>query len=296
MRYAIVPLLLVAAGCSGNRQEGSRAELKEVAAGLQAGIPRVAIPAAEPIPQDDAKVARRERERMEWHLRTSVGAYDKVGKRSPRWDDLARKAVDLAVRQSYEPGSQVTAAEVNRAAKVAIDAGCDDPLVANLFARSSIVPTALGRETLIRLRRDATRAYAASRYPAFRRAGSLESFARELIDGGAPDDAARKEIEDTLASSLALLPEGAKSDERNGFWVDRWHDTVIRIIKDYRELGVPAEGAYERADAKMANIPNSKRCATWSGAPSGSSMAGKLARMPSPPMCRPAVSVRSMNG
>ena len=244
MRYAIVPLLLVIAGCSGNRQEASRAEL-----------PRVAIPDARPIPQDDAKVARRKRELMEWHLRTSVGAYDKVGKRSPRWDDLARKAVDLAVRQSYEPGSKVTAAEVNRAAKVAIDAGCDDPLVANLFAQTSIVPTALGKETLIRLQRDATRAYAASRYPAFRRAGSLEFFASELIDCGSPDEAVRKEIEDTLDASLALLAEGARSDERNGFWVDRWHNTVISIIKDYRKLGVPAEDAYERADAKMAKIP-----------------------------------------
>ena len=66
---------------------------------------------------------------------------------------------------------------------------------------------------------------------------------------------AKKEIEATLDSSLALLAEGAKSDERNGFWVDKWHDTVISIIKDYRDLGVAPEAAYERADAKMANIP-----------------------------------------
>ena len=37
--------------------------------------------------------------------------------------------------------------------------------------------------------------------------------------------------------------------------MDKWHDTVISIIKDYRELGVAPEAAYERADAKMANIP-----------------------------------------
>ena len=177
------------------------------------------------------------------------------GRKTPRWDDLARKAVDLAVRQSFEPGSKVTVAEVNRAAKAAIDAGCDDPLVANIYVRTSNVPTALGTENLIRRWRDATLAYAASHYPAFRRAGSLETFASWLMHVRPPDDAARKEIEATLDASLALLPEGAKSDERNGFWVDRWHDTVISIIKDYRELGVAPEAAYERADAKMANIP-----------------------------------------
>jgi hypothetical protein len=200
-------------------------------------------------------VAERERERMEWHLRSSVGAYDKVGKKDPRWDDLARKAVDLTMRHSFEPGSKVTTAEINRAAKAAMDAGCDDPLVANLYARTSNSLTGLGKENLIRLRRDATQAYAASRYPAFRRAGSLETLASGLMNGKLRNDAARKEIETTLDASLALLPEGAKSDEHNGFWVDKWHDTIISIIKDYRELGVAAEAAYERVDAKMANIP-----------------------------------------
>ncbi len=257
MRYAIVPLLFLTVGCSRQILETAVASLKEVAAGLhpQAGKPREATPEAKPIPQDDAKLANQKRGLLEWHLRTSVGAYDKVGKRSPRWDDLARKAVDLAVRQSFEPGSKVTIAEVNRVAKAAMDAGCDDPLVANLFTRSSNVSAALDRGTLGRLRRDTTWAYAASQYPAFRRSGALEGLASELLDSKAHDDAGKKESEKALDSSLNLLAEGARSDERNGFWVDKWHDTVINIIADYRKLGVPAEIAYERADAKMANIP-----------------------------------------
>ncbi len=56
----------------------------------------------------------------------------------------------------------------------------------------------------------------------------------------------------------ALLADGAKSDEHNGFWVDKWHDTLINVIKDYRQLGVAPEVAYERADAKLANIPELK--------------------------------------
>ncbi|MHC5538774.1 hypothetical protein ACYOEI_11180 [Singulisphaera rosea] len=210
---------------------------------------------AKPIPQDDAKVAQRERERLEWHLRTSVGAYDKVGKRDPRWDNLARTAIDLAIRQSYEPGSKITTDQILRAAKAAKDAGCDDPLVAHLYDRMSGADPGLGIEKAARLQRDSTKAYAASRYPAFRRAGTLESFANMLMSVPSEDDSIKNEINTTLDASLAILSEGAKSDEHNGFWADRWLDVLINTIKDYRRLGVAPEAAYERVDAKMAGIP-----------------------------------------
>ena len=269
MRYAFCLCLLMAPACSKSPQEAAhigQETRKEIAHADQADPKSTARDIQEPpkdrlhpddkaIPQDMAKAAKRDRERMEWHFRTSVGAYNKIGKKDPRWDDLARKAVDLAVRSSFETGGKVTFLEVNRAAKAAVDAGCDDPLVAMLYAQTSDASGAFGSENRIRRRRDATRTYAASRYPAFRRAGSLESFARGLLSVEAPDDAARKEIEADLDASLALLAEGAKSDEHNGFWVDKWHDTVIGVIKDYRKLGVAPEAAYERADAKMANIP-----------------------------------------
>ncbi len=246
MRYALCLCLLMATACSRSPQEAAHVgqETREEIAHADKAIP-----------QDMAKAAKRERERMEWHLRTSVGAYDKIGKKDPRWDDLARKAVDLAVHSSFEFGSKITFPEVHRAAKAAINAGCDDPLVAIIYAQTTDARGGFESEDRIRLRRDATRAYTASRYPAFRRAGTLESFASGLLSVKTPDDAARKEIEANLDASLALLAEGAKSDERNGFWIDRWHDTVISVIKDYRKLGMAPEAAYERADAKMANIP-----------------------------------------
>jgi hypothetical protein len=269
MRYVLCLSLLMTTGCSKSPREAAHSGQEassEIANVVQADPQLTTRDNQEPpkdrpppddraIPQDMAKTEERERKRMEWHLRTSVGAYDKVGKKDARWDDLARKAVDLAVRQSFESYSEVTIAEVKGAAKAAIDAGCDDPLVANIYARTSDVPTGQGKQNLIRRWRDTTLAYAASPYPAFRRAGSLETFASWLMQLRPPDAAAKKEIEAALDASLALLAEGAKSDERNGFWVDKWHDTLISTIKDYRNLGVGPEAAYERADAKMANIP-----------------------------------------
>jgi hypothetical protein len=309
MRHALCLSLVLASGCSPSPREAVHAgqeTRKEIAHAAGADPQLTTRDIQEPpkdrlprddraIPQDMAKAAKRERERMEWHLRTSVGAYDKVGKKDPRWDDLARKAVDLAIRQAVEPGSKVAFPEVNRAAKAAIDAGCDDPLVAILYARSSNARSARARENLIRLRRDATKAYAASRYPAFRRSGSLETFASDLMRVETPDDAARKEIEADLDASLALLAEGAKSDERNGFWVDKWHDTVISVIKDYRTLGVAPEAAYERADARMANIPELEEMRLMVRGTFWFDYGWEARTHPSPPTFRPAASSRSKN-
>ena len=41
---------------------------------------------------------KRYRERLEWNRRTLEGAYEKVGKKDPRWDGPAREALDLAAR------------------------------------------------------------------------------------------------------------------------------------------------------------------------------------------------------
>ena len=146
---------------------------------------------------------------MEWQLRTSVGAYDKVGKKDARWDDLARKAVDLAVRQASNlvPRSPVPRSTGRR--RLPSTRAATIPWWPTSTPEPQTCTTALGTENLIRLWRDATQAYAASRYPAFRRAGSLESFASWLMDVRPPDDAARKEIEATLDASLALLAGGS---------------------------------------------------------------------------------------
>jgi hypothetical protein len=199
---------------------------------------------------------KRRRERLEWNRRTVQGAYDTVGKTDPRWDEPARKAMELAARMfSEEVDPEITLPDVNQPAKAAIDAGCDDPLLVYLYTRSLVGPNFPGEEEMIRRMKDSAKALAASRYPAFRRAIALQlagSYALSAKDAG---EASRTEAESDFDAALGLLPESVATDERNAFWEDRWFDALNQLIKGYRQLGVAAPAAYERVDAGMAKLP-----------------------------------------
>ncbi len=201
--------------------------------------------AEKPIPQDLAKMEKHRREWLEWNRRTTVGAYDKVGKKDPKWDKPAREALELAARMFcshvYSAGSY---AEIRKAARAAIDAGCDDPLVVNLYNRS------LGgnRYPATREMKESAKALGTSRYPAFRRAHALAASVAE-------DESSTKAEVD---AALALLPESLASDERNEFWEDRWRKAFDNLITAYRKRGLAAPAAYERVDAKLAKVPELK--------------------------------------
>jgi hypothetical protein len=82
--------------------------------------------AAAPIPQDAAAIEKRRRDWLAWNRQTLQGAYDAVGKKDARWDEPARKALDLAARHfSTQVDPEVTMSDVYTSAKAAIDAGCD---------------------------------------------------------------------------------------------------------------------------------------------------------------------------
>jgi hypothetical protein len=215
-----------------------------------------AVGADAPIPQDTARMEKRRRERLEWNRRTVQGAYDKVGKTDPRWNEPARKAMELAARMfSEEVDPETTPLDVNQPAKAAIDAGCDDPLLVYLYNRSLVGPDFPGEEEIIRRMKDSAEALAASQYPAFRRAIALELAGSYALSAKAPSEVSRKEAERDFDAALALLPESVATDERNEFWEDRWFDALNQLIKGYRKLGVAAPAAYERVDAGLAKLP-----------------------------------------
>ncbi len=104
---------------------------------------------------------------LKWNRRTLEGAYDQLGNQGPRWDEQAREAMELAAWLfSREPDLTQSFADLNRVAKAAIDAGCDDPLLAYLYYRSSDEPAVAGEQDARRLRASA-KALVASRYPPF---------------------------------------------------------------------------------------------------------------------------------
>jgi hypothetical protein len=215
-----------------------------------------AVAAENVIPQDLTKMQKRRREWLEWNLRTSVDAYDKVGRKDPRWDAQARRAMELASRMfSRQVEPTITFTEVYAAAKAAVDAGCDDPYIAYLYTRSAVGEDAPPAREAARRSQAAADSMAKSRYPAFRRASALDHAGTTAPSGKGLNSEARKQAERDFDAILALIPESVASDEHNEFWEALWLDKCKSVIKGYRTLGVSPAVALERVEAKLAKSP-----------------------------------------
>lgn len=218
-----------------------------------------AVGAGAPIPQDAAAIEKRRRDRLEWNRRTLQGAYDRVGKRNARWDEPARKTMELAARMfSGEVDPEVTLNDVYASASAAVHAGCDDPMLLDLYSRSSVGPNHPGMLEAVRRTRVSARALAASQYPAVRRAFALQVRGHQALSVGAPGDEVRKEAERDFDAALALLGESVASDEHNEFWEAIWLDILREVTRGYRTLGVAAEAAYDRVDAGLSRVADAK--------------------------------------
>jgi hypothetical protein len=270
--FIISPLLFLVAGCSDSSGHAPTVADKPDAQATdrsKQAIPQEA-PGADkplvpdnprddhPIPQDLAKVEKRERERLAWFRRTMGGAYEKVGKKDPRWDEAVRKTLELVALQNSQQDTKITNKEINAAAKVAIDAGCDDPLLVNFFYRTSVATKDLPKDELIRRRNASTENYTVSHYPAFRRASALQASGTLAIAGQNAGEDARKKAEADLGAVLTLLPESVATDEQNEFWEEKWFDIMIELIKGYRKLGLAPQAAYEKVDAELVKLPEIK--------------------------------------
>jgi len=80
--------------------------------------------------------AEAQKERLDWNQRTLVGAYEKNGRRNPKWDGFAIKALDGFANQRGNNRPGLSAIIATNCAQ-AVTAGCDDPMVAYLHARYS---------------------------------------------------------------------------------------------------------------------------------------------------------------
>jgi hypothetical protein len=177
-----------------------------------------ALAADPPAISYDAKKAQalREQERQ-WFRATTLDSYTSVGKHSPKWDDVAKRALQAnAERVAGSPWAQadasVTAKELfEQAAK----AGCDDPLVVYFQLRTSRRDTdaATKKEYL-----SAARTLAASKYPDIRKAQAWLNAIAELQfapKGEKPEDADLIKANECLDQLLKLLSTLAKQKDAN---------------------------------------------------------------------------------
>lgn len=223
---------------------------------LSVALAQFATGAEKAIPQDPALSAKRSSDWLEWNRRTLVGAYEKVGKKDPRWDAKAREAMEKAARMfSLQVDPEVAPEEVHAPAKAAVDAGCDDPMVLYLLHRTDPASGSAKPEELARLWKDLAVKLGASKYPAERRAVCHQLAAGARLGLGQSDEASRKVAKDHYDAALALLTEGESDDARGPYWEDRWCDMLAGAIAGYRAAGLDALRAYERVDAAIAKAP-----------------------------------------
>jgi hypothetical protein len=165
---------------------------EEARASLRAALPLLRHRAK----QDAAAAAVREND-----AKDRLECYGKFGKKDARWDAAVREAMAVRLGPDGDLGAVI------RAYKKAIDAGCDDPLVTYLYARTRWLARDGDRDEVLELQRDAATALATSQYPA---EGKCRAAARYIEQTGARHEQLWKVCRETVAAALAETKRSAE--------------------------------------------------------------------------------------
>jgi hypothetical protein len=217
--------------------------------GLIAGS--AAAYADETIPQDPAGMEAQNRDRLAWEKQTLEAAYDRLGKKDPKWDALARRALDLmALRNMGRSDPVVTNEEARVAAKEAVDAGCRDPLV-RYFYEYYTDPGSPDYERRIQELSDGLKK---GGYPPIRRAQALMTIAD--VRSSKPDlsDADKMKAGQMLVEVLDLLPRSIAEDPRGVFWDKHWYTILDTVVRFRQRLDSDPKAAFDKVDARLAKI------------------------------------------
>lgn len=211
-----------------------------------------------PIPQDPGRQEEQYRKILEWNRKTLGGAYERVGKKDPRWDEHARKALEATAMHFSQVPNPPPHAVIHAAAKAALEAGCDDPMVLYVYARSSTLKDFPGQEEYLARHLKAVRALEQSAYPAHRRATSLHVVAAMLAAREGIDEEGRKEATQLLNSALALLPKSVAEDEPSPSPKYGWSSIPQEVYEGLCRLGMERPEAFQWVDSAVAEIPELK--------------------------------------
>jgi len=186
-----------------------------------------------------------------WTQKTVVDAYDRVGRKDPKWDAEARKALGIVVR-SWE--GSATLAEMRQAYDLcgaALQAGCDDPLI--LYGRARMYGSTELKSPAqdLKLHVDAATAMKekGGRYHALRQAFCFARAADALARSKKNlDNDEKQEVRDWLDLALARYGEGAADPEvperhlqdmaelQTGTWMQLTRDRLVGFTKVYDAL------------------------------------------------------------
>ena len=210
-----------------------------------------------PIPQNPQARLKRLREALSWNEKTLVGAYDRVGKKNPRWDRQAREALALMARSVSKAGDpQPSPDEVRAAFKKAVDAGCDDPLIVFNNVRYNVLgPDESSDKPLA----EAVDRLLKSNYPSVRKATALYISAARKSARAKTDPKAARESVGEVDRALGLLSRSFAEDGAGTalehVWLENLRNNVTPILKVTEGS---LKGVYDHVDAALAKVPAAK--------------------------------------
>jgi len=239
--------------------------IRVVVASLILTCPARAIADGQLIPQDPAKQAKRFRDMLEWNRRTLAGAYERVGKKDDRWDRHARAALEAAAQHFSHAVDPVTyPSDVHNAAMQAVVAGCNDPLVLYLYARTTTKEICPDADELDRRWSKAAAAMKDSDYPSFRRFIALSHAGSEKADRYAATRGVRtpevrtkirKEAEALLTDALRALSLSAAEDRANLDIEHQWVKQTWSMVVAYGKLKGDQLKGFEAVEKELAKTP-----------------------------------------
>ncbi|MDB5324342.1 MAG: hypothetical protein JWN40_5973 [Phycisphaerales bacterium] len=188
---------------------------------------------------------------FEWMKGVTVGAYDRVGKRNPKWDEAARQALALGAELWGSPGPHMGVdRSLFETSQRAVEAGCDDPLVLYMYARTF---RNWGNDPVktIALHQRAADALWDSEYSSYHRSLAqfriaqlhLDQFAERKRPGGENAQEAFRAGVERINKATGLLDDLAKEKDVP---IDKWVDLGDALQAAFK-MGLGPTQAVERA-------------------------------------------------
>jgi tetratricopeptide (TPR) repeat protein len=173
--------------------------------------PALAQPAAKvpAVPQDAVAQKKLRDQWLAYHRHGTLEAYDKVGKKDPKWDFAARKGLDALAEYWAAPyRSEEARRKAHDLLQEVVDLGCPDPLVG--YAAARLQPDGPAKSTA-RVA-NAAAALAVSKYPAAYRAHARNNMVAATLSGAGGDVSQlppelKKLAREFLDGAVDLFPE-----------------------------------------------------------------------------------------
>ena len=175
------------------------------------------------------RALRRRDETWRWNERTALAAYDAVGKKNPKWNDLAREGI----RRFVAPDGQPAAREP---LEKAIEAGCDDPLILYFEARVASVLQTNDPRSLENLFAIAGRSIEKSGYPADRKCFAMLRYCDFVLRGSvgvqgnefAPEISQR--LDEFMGASQRLWPQVVQEEGITAETLNDLASLVLQVV------------------------------------------------------------------